>query len=71
MLQEHGGREGVDIALTATGGSAQLADRAQGGSRRIPLVHETHGQPRPFLQLGGDVPNLKGARGIVAVGVER
>src|SRR5262245_27134765 len=26
MLQEHGGRQGIDIALAATGGSAELAD---------------------------------------------
>jgi hypothetical protein len=71
MLQEHGGREGIDITLTATGRPTQFADGAKGGSGRIPLVHETHGEARPFLQFRRDVPDLHGAGRFVTVFVER
>ena len=71
MLEEHGGRKGIDIALSAAGGPAHLADGAQGGGGREPFVHETHRQAGPFLQLGSDVSDLDRARRIVAVSIQR
>ena len=70
MLQEHGGRERVDIALATTGGPTHLANGAKRGRSGEPLVNETRGKACPFLQLGGNVPSLGGAGRVVAILVE-
>jgi hypothetical protein len=71
MLQENGCRKRVDVALTATGGAAQVADGTECHGGGIPLVHETHGKAGPFLQLGGDLADFDGTRRIIAIRVER
>jgi hypothetical protein len=67
MLQEHGGCERVDITFAATRRAAHLANGAKRGRGREPLVNETRGQARAFLELGGDVANFGGARRVVSV----
>jgi hypothetical protein len=71
MLQEDGGRERVHIALAATCGTAQVTDGTECHGGRIPLVHETHREAGPFLQLGGYAAYFDGPRCVVAVRVER
>ena len=71
MLQKDGGRERVDVASSAASGSAELADGAKRDRGGVPLVHETHGQAAPFLELGRNVADFRGTRGVVAILVER
>ena len=71
MLQEDGGREGVDVASTAASGPAKLADGAKRYGGCIALVHETHRQTGPFLELRGNVADFGGARRVIAILVER
>ena len=67
MLQEHGGREGIDVAFAASGRAAHFTNGALRRGRRVSLVYETHGQAGPFLELGGNVARLESAWGVVAV----
>ena len=71
MLQEDGGRERVDVTSSAASGPAELADGAKRYGGGVPLVHETHGQAGPFLELGRNVADFRGPRRVVAVPVER
>ena len=70
MLQEHGGRERIDVAFATAGRAAHLANGAEGCGGGEPLVHETRGQAGAFLELGRDVSCVDGARRVVAVFVE-
>ena len=71
MLQEDGGREGVDVPSAAASGPAELANGAKRDGGRVALVHETHGKARPFLELGRNVADFGGTRGVVPIRVER
>src|SRR5215208_1856095 len=71
MLEEHGGGEGVHVALAAPRRPAHLADRAERRRGRESLVDEPHREPRALLELRRDVARLGGALGLVAVLVER
>jgi hypothetical protein len=71
MLQKDGGRERVDIPASAASGPAELADSAKRYGGSVALVHETHGQAGPFLELGRNVADFRRTWRIVAVSVER
>ena len=71
MLEEHRGRDGIDISFPPPCGSTHLTNGAEGRRGREPLVHETHGKTGSFLQLGGNVACLDGAGRILAILVER
>ena len=71
MLQQHGGGDGIDISLASARGSTHFAHGAKSGGGREPLVHETHGEAGSFLQLGRDVADFGGSRGIVRRGLWR
>jgi len=71
MLQKDGCRKRVDVSLAATGRAAQFADGTECHGGGIPLVHETHGESGPFLELGGYSADFDGSRCVIAICIER
>jgi hypothetical protein len=71
MLEQNGGREGIDIALAPPGRLAHRPDRTQGRRRGESFVHIADRQAGAARQLVADASRLDRARRLVAFGVER
>jgi hypothetical protein len=71
MLEQQSGSQCIDVPLSAAGRATHFSDGPQRSGGREPFVHETHGEPSSFLQLGGNVTRLASPRRVVAVFIER
>ena len=71
VLEQDGGREGVDVALAVAGRAAHFVHGPERGGGGESLVEQSHGQSGALLEFGRDVPHLDGARRVVALAVQR
>jgi hypothetical protein len=71
MLKQDGRGNGIDISFAAPSGPTHLADRAKRRGGGEPLIYETDGELGSFLDFRRDHSDLRGARRIVAVRVQR
>ena len=71
MLEQQSGGQGIDVPLSAACGTAHLPDGSQRSRGRESLVHETHGRPGSFLELGCHVAGFHRPSSVLTVLVER
>jgi hypothetical protein len=71
MLEQDGRGNGIDISFAAPSGPTHLADRAKRSGGGEPLIYETDGKLGSFLYFRRDHSDLGGARGVVAVRIQR
>src|SRR5688500_15404299 len=67
LLQQHRGRERIDVALPTPRAAPHVVDRAQGGRRGVPFVEQRHRQLRASCELGGHAPALGGAWSVLTL----